>query len=197
MEKTAASSISEVNGFLLFSERTENGKTNFSASETVSSDMKTPLADTAFLFIKFAMITKHFQLKKLLAPIDVSSGWKKISTETHFDIQMVICLGGTSEREFLEKIVQTKEKASKMVNEVRNDFVKMEKLKADALKKVEEMLRSAEEKLEKLERNAAKSADLVPESRHRISAEIVQAKREVQKKYEEMKARVAAAIVPE
>jgi len=106
-------------------------------------------------------------------------------------------LGGTSEREFLEKIVQNKERVSKIINEVRNDFAKMEKLKADALKKVEEMRRSAEENLEKLERNATKEKDLVPESRRRISTEIVQARKEIQQKYEDMKARISAAIVPE
>jgi len=105
-------------------------------------------------------------------------------------------MGGTSEREFMEKIVQTKEKVSKVVNEVRDDFTKMEKIKADSLKKVEEMRHSAEEKLEKLEREAAKEKDLAPESRHRVSAEIVQAREEVQRKYDETKGRIAAAIVP-
>ncbi len=105
-------------------------------------------------------------------------------------------LGGTSEREFLGKVVQTKDRVSKIVNEVRNDFAKMEKLKADAIKKVEEMRRSAEEKLDKIERNATKDKDLVPESRRRISTEIVQARNTVQQKYNEMKARISAAIVP-
>ena len=109
----------------------------------------------------------------------------------------MISLGGTSEREFMEKIVKTKEKASKMANEVRNDFTKMQKLKADALKKVEELLRSGEENLGKIDRDAAKSQDLVPESRRRLSAEIVQARREIRQKYEDMKARVTASIVPE
>ncbi len=110
---------------------------------------------------------------------------------------MVISMGGTSEREFMEKIVQTRERASKIINEVRNDFVKMEKLKVDALKKIEEMRRSAEENLEKLERNAIKSKDLVPESRERISLEVKRSHKDVQLKYEDMKARVSAAIIPE
>lgn len=109
----------------------------------------------------------------------------------------MIIVGGTSEREFIEKIVQTKKKASEMVIEIRNDFPKMEKLKADALKKVEEMRRSTETNLEKIEQNATKEKDLVPESRHRISVEIVQAKKEIQQKYEETKSRISASIVPE
>lgn len=109
----------------------------------------------------------------------------------------MIIVGGTSEREFLEKIVQTRKKASEMVIEVRNDFAKMQKLKADALKKVEEMRRSTEANLEKLEQNAAKEKDLVPESRLRITAEIMQAREEIKQKYEETKGRVTASIVPE
>jgi hypothetical protein len=109
----------------------------------------------------------------------------------------VIVVGGTSEREFIEKIVQTKKKASERVTEVRNDFAKMQKLKADALKKVEEMRRSAEANLEKLEQKAAKEKDLVPESRHRITVEIVQAKKEIQQKYDETKSRISGSIVPE
>ncbi len=109
----------------------------------------------------------------------------------------MIELGGTSEREFMERINQAREKASKIVTEVSNDFTKMEKIKAEALKKLEEMRRSADEKLEKLEQHAAKEKDLVPESRRRVSEEIIQAEREIRRKYEEMRTRVAKAIVPE
>ncbi len=106
-------------------------------------------------------------------------------------------MGGTSEREFSERIVATKEKASKTINDIRNDLTKMEKLKADALKKVEEMRRSSEEKLEKLERETAKSKDLATESRNRINADLEQAKRDIQQKYADMKARISAAIIPQ
>ena len=109
---------------------------------------------------------------------------------------MVIDVGGPSEREFSEKVVKIKEKASKMANEIRDDFAKMEKLKAESLKKNEEMRRSAEELLEKLERESAKDKDLVPESRLRISEEIEQAKSVIQQKYNEFKARISASIMP-
>jgi len=105
-------------------------------------------------------------------------------------------MGGPSERDFLEKVVKIKEKASKTANEVRDDFAKMEKLKAESLKKVEEMRRSAEENLEKLEQETAKSADIVPESRYRINEEIRQAKNLIQEKYSELKARISASIMP-
>ncbi len=112
-------------------------------------------------------------------------------------MQTVSILGGTSEREFQERIVATKEKASKTINDIRNDLTKMEKLKADALKKVEEMRRSSEEKLEKLEHKAANSKDLATESRHRINVDLEQAKRDIQQKYADMKARISAAIIPQ
>jgi len=105
-------------------------------------------------------------------------------------------LGGTSEREFLEKVIEAKQNASKAVNDIRNDFAKMEKLKADSLKKIEEMRRSAEEKLEKLEVKAAKSEDIVTESRRRINMEIMQAKNEILQKYDEIKTRISASILP-
>ncbi len=105
-------------------------------------------------------------------------------------------MGGPSERDFLEKVVKIKEKASKTANEVRDDFAKMEKLKAESLKKVEEMRRSAEENLEKLEQETAKSADIVPESRYRINEEIRRAKNLIQGKYSELKARISASIMP-
>jgi hypothetical protein len=45
-------------------------------------------------------------------------------------------LGGDSEREFSENIVKVKAKSSKTVSEVKDDFAKMQKLKAESLKKI-------------------------------------------------------------
>ena len=106
----------------------------------------------------------------------------------------MIDLGGPSEREFSERIVKIKEKTSKVVNEIRDDLAKMDILKAESLKKIEEMRRSAEENLEKLERESAKSKDLVPESLGRISVELERAKDQIKQKYEEIKARISASI---
>ncbi len=105
-------------------------------------------------------------------------------------------MGGTSEREFLEKVVKIKEKASKLANEVRDDFAKMEKLKAESLKKIEEMRRSAEENLEKLDQDSAKSKDLAFESRQRLMQELEMAKNQIQQKYTELKDRISASIMP-
>ena len=106
-------------------------------------------------------------------------------------------MGGTSEREFLDKIISIKTKASKKGADVKNDFAKMQKLKADALKKTEEMMQSTEHDTEKLEQEIMKSKDLVSESRTRLSVEIKTAKDNITQKYDDLKKRVLAAIVPE
>jgi len=106
-------------------------------------------------------------------------------------------MGDTSEREFMEKIVDVKTKSSKKIAEIRNDFAKIQKLKAESLKKTEELMQSAEDELEKLEQKIVKSKDLVPESRQRLSGEIATSKHEVTEKYVDLKKRISAAIVPE
>lgn len=107
-----------------------------------------------------------------------------------------VVMGGTSEHEFLEKIVKIKEKASKMANNVRDDFAKMEKLKGESLKKVDEMRRSTEVDFERLEQEAAKSKGLVPESRERINEETREALNQIQEKYSDLKRRITDSIVP-
>lgn len=105
-------------------------------------------------------------------------------------------MGGTSEREFLDKISNIKAKSSKREDDVKNDFAKMQKLKAESLKKTEEMLQSAEHELDKLEQEVLKSKDLVSESKPRLDAEIKAAKEHIKEKYDDLKKRVLAAIIP-
>ena len=83
---------------------------------------------------------------------------------------------GDSERELSESIIKVKAKSSKTVSEVKDDFAKMQKLKAESLKKVEEMLQYAEKDLEKLEQKIAKSGDLASESKWRLNSEITAAR---------------------
>jgi hypothetical protein len=104
---------------------------------------------------------------------------------------------GDTEHGFVEKIISIKTKSSKKVVDVRNDFSEMQKLKAEALRKTEEMMRAAEHDLEKLEQDIAKSKDLVPESRPRLSAELTAAKEQITQKYNDLKKRISSAIVPE
>ena len=96
----------------------------------------------------------------------------------------------------MEKISKVREKSSKIAADVRNDFAKMEKLKAESLKKTEEMRRFSEQDLDKLDREIAKDTDLAPESRQRLTVEITSAKNEIQQKYTELKSRISEAIVP-
>jgi hypothetical protein len=106
-------------------------------------------------------------------------------------------MGDTSEREFLEKIVNVKIESSKRASGVIDAFAKMRKLKAESLKKTEEMLLHAEQDLEKLEQRIVSSKDLVPESKRRLEDEISTAKHQIKQKYSDLKQRIAAAITPE
>jgi hypothetical protein len=104
---------------------------------------------------------------------------------------------GDTEHEFSEKIINIKTKSSKKVAEVKDDFGKMQKLKAESLKKTEEMMRVAEQELEKLEQDIVKSKDLVSESRPRLSAELKEAKEQITLKYDHLKKRISASIIPD
>ena len=106
-------------------------------------------------------------------------------------------MGDDSEREFLEKIASIKSKSSKRVTEVKDNFGKIQKLRAESLKKTEEMMASVEHDLEKVEQDMAKSKDLVPESRQRLIGEINAAKSQIREKYDELKERISAAIAKE
>jgi NAD+--asparagine ADP-ribosyltransferase len=105
-------------------------------------------------------------------------------------------LGGTSEREYSEKVKKIKEKIMKTEKDVKNDFAKIEKIKLDALKKTEDMRRSAESDLEKIEKDILKSQDLASESKQRLSSEIALLKSEIENRYTEMKTRISKAIEP-
>lgn len=104
---------------------------------------------------------------------------------------------GDSERDFSGDIVKVRSKSSKKASEVKEDFAKMQKLKADSLRKVEEMMHTAEKDLEKIEQKIAQSGALVIESKLRLNKEITTAKTQIKEKYVELKTRIAASIVPE
>jgi len=97
---------------------------------------------------------------------------------------------GDSEQEYLEKISKTKFNSSKKVTEVLDVFGKSQKLKAESLKKNEEMMTKAASDLEKLERNKAKNKDLSTEAQKKISEEIAAARSQIRQKYDELRARI-------
>ncbi len=105
-------------------------------------------------------------------------------------------MGDTSEREFSEKLVNIKTKSSKKAGEVIDRFSSMQKLKAESLKITEEMMASALHDLEKLEQDMVKNKDLAPEYRQRLNGEITVARAQLRQKYDELKTRISAAIVP-
>ena len=105
-------------------------------------------------------------------------------------------MGGTSEREYVEKMSKIKEKILKTEKDVKNDFAKIEKIKLDRLKKTEEMRRSAENDLEKVEKDILKSKDLATESRQRLNSEIAVLKSEIEQRYTELKTQISKAIEP-
>ena len=101
---------------------------------------------------------------------------------------------GDSESEYLEKISKTKFNSSKKVTEVLDIYGKSQKLKAESLKKNEEMMTKAASDLEKLERDKAKNKDLSTESQKKISEEIAAARSQIKQKYDELRARITEHV---
>jgi ABC-type phosphate transport system auxiliary subunit len=97
---------------------------------------------------------------------------------------------GDSELEYLEKISKTKFNSSKKVTEVLNIFGKSQKLKAESLKKTEEMMTVAASDLEKLERDKTNNKDLSGDSQKKINEEIAAARSQIRQKYDELKTRI-------
>ena len=101
---------------------------------------------------------------------------------------------GDSELKFSEKIGSIKSKSSKKVVKVIDCLAKMEKLKAESLKKTEEMMGSAMRDLEKLEQDVARSRALAPESKPRLNDDINATRAQIKQKYDEMRTRISAEI---
>jgi hypothetical protein len=101
---------------------------------------------------------------------------------------------GDSEHEILEKIGKITAKSSQTASKVKNNFAKMQKLNAESLKKLEEMLQDSEKELDKLEQKISKSKGLAHESKVRIRVEIKTTRTIVKEKYKELKSKVASII---
>jgi len=97
---------------------------------------------------------------------------------------------GDSEQHYLEKISKTKFNSSKKVTKILDVFGESQKLKAESLKKTEEMMTKAASDLEKLERDKAKNKDLSAESQKKLNEEIAIARNQIRQKYDELKARI-------
>ena len=105
-------------------------------------------------------------------------------------------MGGTSEREYRDRLRKIKEKVSKAERNIRDSFERIEKIKVDTLKINEEMRRSAYHNIDKIERDIIKSKDLAPESKSRLNSEIMILRREIASKNNELKAKITETIMP-
>ena len=105
-------------------------------------------------------------------------------------------MGGTSEREFMKKICKMREKMSKKSQGIRKEFIKLEKTKANLLKKTEEQRSNLESELEKVGGKIYRSKDLAPESKRRLYSETNSLKSETKQVYFELKTRIAETYIP-
>ena len=86
-----------------------------------------------------------------------------------------------------KKLTKAREELSKREVEVRRQVANIEKIKVEALKKLEELKYSAQHDMEKVEHDIAKAKELNAETKTRITSEIVALKNEIEKKYAELR----------
>lgn len=105
-------------------------------------------------------------------------------------------MGGTSEREFRQKIIKMRDKMNKRSQGVRKEFTKLEKTKINLLRKTEEDRHNIERELEKTENKIQRSKDLAPESKRRLYSETSILRAELQDIYFDLKTRIAETVIP-
>ncbi len=105
-------------------------------------------------------------------------------------------MGGSSEQEYGEKIRRIKEKAIKYTKDVNDKYDRIQKLKVEALDKIEEMGHTLNREILDLEEETVKTKELAPESRNRLNSEIAKVRDETQRTYERLRTNIAKAIVP-
>ena len=95
-----------------------------------------------------------------------------------------------------EKLNKIQQKLFKRTKDVRNDVSKIEKIKVDALKKTEDIRRSIDKEINKIEGKIAKSKDLAPESKQRLSSEIAMVRNGIENEIVELRGRIAESVIP-
>jgi hypothetical protein len=105
-------------------------------------------------------------------------------------------LGNTSEREFMKKINKMREKMNKKSHSIKKEFTKLEKTKANLLKKTEDDNYNIERELEKIEKKIYRSKDLAPESKRRLNVETSSLKMDTKDIYFDLKTRIAETFIP-
>ena len=105
-------------------------------------------------------------------------------------------MGGTSEREFKQKIAKMREKMGKNSSNIKKEFTKLEKTKVSLLKKTEEDRHNVERDIDKMDRKIQGSKDLAPESKRRLNTETSSLKAEIKEIYFDLKTRIAETVIP-
>jgi hypothetical protein len=100
-------------------------------------------------------------------------------------------LGESFEFEFQKKMTKIREQLGKGEVDIRRKVADIQKIKVEALKKTEEMKYSAQHDLEKISNDVMKKKDLGTEVKTRITSEITDLKNEIERKYTELKDRIA------
>ena len=104
-------------------------------------------------------------------------------------------MGGSSEREYKEKLGKIRERLDKRSRKIRETLAEIEKLKVKALKRAEEARRSSEHDIDKVERNITKSKDLAVESKERLRSEIVVLRNAIGQKSTELKTQISETLI--
>jgi uncharacterized coiled-coil DUF342 family protein len=100
-----------------------------------------------------------------------------------------------SEYEHRKKLNRIREDVNKRVNDLRDHFAKIEKVKTEALKKTEEMRRSADKDITKLEEEIGKS-NLTAEVKKTLTSDITLLRKEIEDRATELRNRIAGTVIP-
>jgi uncharacterized coiled-coil DUF342 family protein len=100
-----------------------------------------------------------------------------------------------SEYEHRKKLNKIREDTNKRVNDLRDHFAKIEKVKTEGLKKTEELRRSADREITKLEGEIAKS-NLTAEVKKTLTSDITLLRKEIEDRATELRNRIAGTVIP-
>jgi len=103
---------------------------------------------------------------------------------------------GDSELDYKGKLNKLRENLYKKLQEVRNQFSQIEKIKVEAIKKIDEFKSSTASELQKIEESIGKSKDLVPDSKEKLYSEIKTLKNEIEEKYNEIRKKITETTTP-
>jgi phenylalanyl-tRNA synthetase alpha subunit len=104
-------------------------------------------------------------------------------------------MSNRSEYEHRKKLNRIREDANKRVKEVRDHFVKIDKIRTQALGKTEEIRLSAQKDITRLEEEIKISA-LTEDTKKALSADIASLKKEIEDRAAELRSRLTAISIP-